>query len=42
MRQPIVAGNWKMYGSRAENARLIEALLVAPNYIRIAANRRKE
>ncbi len=27
MRQPIVAGNWKMHGSRAENARLIEALL---------------
>ncbi len=27
MRQPIVAGNWKMHGSRAENARLIEAIL---------------
>ena len=26
MRRPIVAGNWKMHGSRAENARLIEAL----------------
>ncbi|HTV52076.1 MAG TPA: triose-phosphate isomerase [Steroidobacteraceae bacterium] len=25
-RTPIVAGNWKMHGSRAENARLIEAL----------------
>ena len=27
MRRPIVAGNWKMHGSRAENARLIEELL---------------
>lgn len=27
MRRPIVAGNWKMHGSRTENARLIEALL---------------
>ena len=27
MRRPIVAGNWKMYGSRTENARLIEELL---------------
>jgi triosephosphate isomerase len=26
MRQPLVAGNWKMHGSRVENARLIEAL----------------
>jgi triosephosphate isomerase (TIM) len=26
MRHPIVAGNWKMHGSRAENASLIEAL----------------
>ena len=26
MRQSLVAGNWKMHGSRAENARLIEAL----------------
>jgi triosephosphate isomerase len=24
MRRPIVAGNWKLHGSRAENARLIE------------------
>jgi triosephosphate isomerase len=33
MRRPIVAGNWKMHGSRAENARLIEELLAgcAPN-----------
>jgi triosephosphate isomerase len=27
MRRPIVAGNWKMHGSRAEVARLIEELL---------------
>jgi triosephosphate isomerase (TIM) len=27
MRRPIVAGNWKMHGSRAENARLIEDIL---------------
>jgi triosephosphate isomerase len=27
MRKSIVAGNWKMHGSRAENARLVEALL---------------
>lgn len=27
MRRPIVAGNWKMHGSRAENARLVEGLL---------------
>jgi triosephosphate isomerase len=26
MRRPIIAGNWKMHGSRAENARLIEEL----------------
>jgi len=26
MRRPIVVGNWKMHGSRAENARLIEHL----------------
>jgi triosephosphate isomerase len=26
MRRPIVVGNWKMHGSRAENARLIEDL----------------
>jgi triosephosphate isomerase len=29
MRRPIVAGNWKMHGSRAENAALVEALLGA-------------
>jgi triosephosphate isomerase len=27
MRRPIVAGNWKMHGSRAENERLIDDLL---------------
>src|ERR1700730_54429 len=27
MRRPIVAGNWKMHGSRGENARLIEEIL---------------
>ena len=27
MRRPIVAGNWKMHGTRSENARLIEELL---------------
>ena len=28
MRRPLVAGNWKMHGSRAENARLVDELLV--------------
>lgn len=28
MRRPFVAGNWKMHGSRVENAELIEALLL--------------
>jgi triosephosphate isomerase len=27
MRRPIVAGNWKMHGSRAENAALVEGIL---------------
>jgi triosephosphate isomerase (TIM) len=27
MRRPIVAGNWKMHGSRTENARLIEEIV---------------
>ena len=27
MRRPIVAGNWKMHGTRADNARLVEELL---------------
>ena len=26
-RRPVVAGNWKMHGSRAENTRLLDALL---------------
>jgi len=29
MRQPLVAGNWKMHGSRAENARHIRAIAEA-------------
>jgi triosephosphate isomerase len=29
MRRPLVAGNWKMHGSRDENARLIDALVEA-------------
>ena len=29
MRRPIVAGNWKMHGSRTENARLIEEIVGA-------------
>jgi len=29
MRRKIVAGNWKMHGSRAENATLIEAIVTA-------------
>lgn len=28
MRRPFIAGNWKMHGSRAENAELIEHLLL--------------
>ncbi|HTJ16617.1 MAG TPA: triose-phosphate isomerase [Steroidobacteraceae bacterium] len=28
MRRPLIAGNWKMHGSRAENAELIEAMLL--------------
>jgi len=27
MRRPMVAGNWKMHGSRGENARLVEELI---------------
>jgi triosephosphate isomerase len=27
MRKPLVAGNWKMYGSRAENAQRVQTLL---------------
>jgi triosephosphate isomerase len=29
MRRPLVAGNWKMHGTRAENARLVDALVQA-------------
>ncbi len=29
MRRPVVAGNWKMHGTRAENARLVDALVEA-------------
>jgi len=28
MRRPLIAGNWKMHGSRAENGELIEAMLL--------------
>ncbi|HLS82635.1 MAG TPA: triose-phosphate isomerase [Steroidobacter sp.] len=32
MRRPFIAGNWKMHGTRAENAELIEGLLLGvPN-----------
>src|SRR5262245_24914200 len=27
MRRPIVAGNWKLHGSRADNARLVEDIM---------------
>jgi triosephosphate isomerase len=30
MRRKLVAGNWKMHGSRAENSTLVEAILAAP------------
>jgi triosephosphate isomerase len=30
MRRKLVAGNWKMHGSRADNAPLLEAILTAP------------
>ena len=29
MRRPVVAGNWKMHGTRVENARLVDALIEA-------------
>jgi triosephosphate isomerase len=28
MRRPIVAGNWKMHGTRSENARLVDEIIV--------------
>jgi triosephosphate isomerase len=34
MRRPLVAGNWKMHGSRAENARLVDALVQASDAAR--------
>jgi triosephosphate isomerase len=30
MRRKLVAGNWKMHGSRADNSALVEAILAAP------------
>jgi triosephosphate isomerase len=30
MRRKLVAGNWKMHGSRADNGTLVEAILAAP------------
>ncbi|HEY2418293.1 MAG TPA: triose-phosphate isomerase [Steroidobacteraceae bacterium] len=30
MRRKLVAGNWKMHGSRAQNAPLVEAILASP------------
>jgi triosephosphate isomerase (TIM) len=30
MRRKLVAGNWKMHGSRADNSTLVEAILAAP------------
>jgi triosephosphate isomerase (TIM) len=34
MRRPVVAGNWKMHGTRAENARLVDALIEASDEAR--------
>src|SRR5262249_52608113 len=34
MRRKLVAGNWKMHGSRAENAPLVEAILAAAGHER--------
>ena len=33
MRRPVVAGNWKMHGTRAENARLVDALIEASDEV---------
>jgi triosephosphate isomerase len=30
MRRKLVAGNWKMHGSRADNSALVDAILAAP------------
>jgi triosephosphate isomerase len=35
MRRKLVAGNWKMHGSRALNAPLVEAILAAPQLERV-------
>jgi triosephosphate isomerase (TIM) len=35
MRHKLVAGNWKMHGSRAENAPLVEAILASPQLERV-------
>src|ERR1700676_1518776 len=35
MRRKLVAGNWKMHGSRADNGPLIEAILAAQNLERV-------
>ncbi len=34
MRRPVLAGNWKMHGTRAENARLVDALIEASDEAR--------
>ena len=34
MRRPVVAGNWKMHGTRVENARLVDALIEASDEAR--------
>ena len=34
MRRPLVAGNWKMHGSRTENAALVDALVEASDALR--------
>ena len=35
MRRKLVAGNWKMHGSRAENTPLVEAMLASPQLERV-------
>jgi triosephosphate isomerase len=35
MRRKLVAGNWKMHGSRVQNAPLLEAILAAPQLERV-------
>ena len=36
MRRKLVAGNWKMHGSRAENGPLVEAILASPHLDQVA------